>query len=85
MKILLILGKTLEKQKLNFSRSALLRMKTEVSLKYFVNNCRLRTLNFKCHIYYFKEIYGSKTVCCCGTTLQRKRLMQQGTGKQQPS
>ena len=40
MKILLILGKTLEKQKLNFSRSALFQMKTRVSLKYFVNDCR---------------------------------------------
>ena len=40
MKILLIPGKTLEKQKLNFSRSALFQMKTRVSLKYFVNDCR---------------------------------------------
>ena len=33
--------KTLEKQKLNISLSALLDMKTRVSLKYFVNDCRL--------------------------------------------
>ena len=33
---LLILVKTLEKKKLNFSRSALFHMKTRVSLKYFV-------------------------------------------------
>ena len=32
--------KTLEKHKLNFSRSALFFMKTRVSLKYFVNDCR---------------------------------------------
>ena len=31
--------KTLEKQKLNFSHSALFHMKTRVSLKYFVNDC----------------------------------------------
>ena len=37
-KFLLLLGKTLEKQKLNFSRSVLFNMKTRVSLKYFVNN-----------------------------------------------
>ena len=43
MKILLILGKTLEKQKLNFSRSALFHMKTGVSLKYFVNDCKMRS------------------------------------------
>ena len=36
-KFLLLLGKTLEKQKLNFSRSVLFNMKTRVSLKYFVN------------------------------------------------
>ena len=41
MKILLILAKTLEKHKLNFSRSAQFHMKTRVSLKYFMNNCRL--------------------------------------------
>ena len=40
MKILLILEKTLEKQKLHFSRSALIHMKTRVSLKYLVNDCR---------------------------------------------
>ena len=39
MKILLILAKTLEKQKLSFSCSALFHMKTKVSLKYFVNGC----------------------------------------------
>ena len=39
MKILLIIAKNLKKQTLNFSRSALFRMKTRVSLKYFVNDC----------------------------------------------
>ena len=39
MKILLILLKTLEKEKLNFSRSALFHMKTRVSLIYSVNDC----------------------------------------------
>ena len=39
MKILLMLAKTLEKQKLNFSCSVLFHMKTRVSLKYFVNDC----------------------------------------------
>ena len=39
MKILLILAKIIEKQKLNFSCSALFHMKTRVSLKYFVNDC----------------------------------------------
>ena len=39
MKILLTLAKTLEKQKLNFSRSELFHMKTRVSLKYHVNDC----------------------------------------------
>ena len=32
--------KTLEKQKLNIPRGALFRMKTIVSLRYFVNDCR---------------------------------------------
>ena len=41
MKILLIPKKTLEKQKLNFSRRASLHMKTRNSLNYFVNDCRL--------------------------------------------
>ena len=31
---------TLEKPKLNFSRSALFHMKTPISLKYFENDCR---------------------------------------------
>ena len=39
LKTLLMLAKTLEKQKLNFSRSALLHMKTGVNLKYFVAGC----------------------------------------------
>ena len=33
--------KALEKQKLNFSHSALFHTKTKVSLKYFVSDCRL--------------------------------------------
>ena len=40
MKIFLILVKTLEKQKLDISRSALFHTKTRVSLKYLVNGCR---------------------------------------------
>ena len=39
MKILLILLKTLEKEKLDFSRSALFHMKTRVSLIYSANDC----------------------------------------------
>ena len=39
MKVLPILAKNFEKQKLNFSRSALFHMKTRVNLKYFVNDC----------------------------------------------
>ena len=39
MKVLLILAKTLEKQKLNFACSAPFHMKTRASLKYFVNEC----------------------------------------------
>ena len=35
---------------------------------------RLTTLNFKCYNCYFKGCYSPKTVCCCGTTLQRKGL-----------
>ena len=46
-KILSALVKHPEKQKLNFSRSALFHMKTRVCLKYFVNDCiRLTTINF---------------------------------------
>ena len=45
IEILLILIKTPEKQKLNFSRSALFRMKTRVSLKYFVNDSRMGAKN----------------------------------------
>ena len=39
MKILLLLAKAIEKQKLNSSRSGLFHIKTRVSLKYFVNDC----------------------------------------------
>ena len=48
IKILLILAKTIEKPKLNFSRWALFHMKTRVSLKYFVNYClwKLETFCF---------------------------------------
>ena len=34
-----ILAKTVEKKKLNFSRSALFHVKTRVCLKYYVNGC----------------------------------------------
>ena len=48
MQILLILAKTPEKKKLNFSCSALFCMKTRVSLKYFVNDCSaLKTASSK--------------------------------------
>ena len=40
MKILLILAKALEKQKLNFACSALFHIKTRVNLKYFVDDGR---------------------------------------------
>ena len=39
MKILLILEKMLEKQKINFSRGTLFRMEIRISLKYFLNDC----------------------------------------------
>ena len=45
MKILFTLAKTLEKQKLNFSRNALLHVKTRVTLKYFVNDCSYQILD----------------------------------------
>ena len=41
MQILLILAKTLATQKLNFSRIQLFHIKTRVSLKYIVNDCRI--------------------------------------------
>ena len=44
MKVLLILAKTFEKQKLNFTHSALFHMKTRVVLKYFVNDCLCKHL-----------------------------------------
>ena len=37
---LLMIAKTLEKQKSNFSRSGILHPKTRVSLYYFVTGCR---------------------------------------------
>ena len=39
METLLIIAKGSQKQKQNFSCSALFQMKTRVSLKYFVNDC----------------------------------------------
>ena len=39
MKTLLILAESIEKQKLNFSCSALFHTKARVSLKYIVNDC----------------------------------------------
>ena len=50
MKILLILAKTLEKQKLNFSRIALFHIKTRLSLKYFVNDCSFAWLTMRAFI-----------------------------------
>ena len=41
LKMLAILAKTLEKQKLNFSCSALFNTKTRVSPKYLANDCRM--------------------------------------------
>ena len=41
MKILSILAKTAEKEKLNFSRSVLFHMKTRLCLKYYGNGCSL--------------------------------------------
>ena len=41
LKTLLMLAKSLQKQKSNFSRSALFHKKTRVSLNYFVSDCRL--------------------------------------------
>ena len=39
IKLLLILAKSIEKEKVNVSRSVIFLMKTRVSLKYFVNTC----------------------------------------------
>ena len=50
MKILLMLAKSLENQNLNFSRSALFRIKTRVILKYFVND------------YHWKQFFASNSV-----------------------
>ena len=48
MKILKVLVERPEKQKLNFSHSALFYIKTRVCLKYFVNDCNhLGFLKFK--------------------------------------
>ena len=44
MKILLILAKSLQKQELNFSRSALFCMKNRVTRKYFVNDCHWKQI-----------------------------------------
>ena len=40
---------------------------------------RLTTLNFNCYNCYFKRCYSSKTVCCYGTTLQRRGLKENKT------
>ena len=46
----------LEKQKLNFSRSALFHRKTRVSLKYFVNDCSSHTIALsKCTPFFQKN------------------------------
>ena len=47
VKILSVLVKITEKQKLNFSHSVLFHMKTRVCLKYFVNDCRYPVSNFE--------------------------------------
>ena len=46
IKTLAILTKTIEKQKLNFSRSVLFHMKTRVFLIYFLHDCRCFSVNF---------------------------------------
>ena len=46
IKTLSILTKTIEKQKLNFSRSVLFYMKTRVFLIYFLNDCRCFSVKF---------------------------------------
>ena len=51
MKILLLLAKAIEKQKLNSSRSGLFHMKTRVSLKYLVNDCIDITQNLTAELF----------------------------------
>ena len=46
IKTLAILPETIEKQKLNFSRSVLFHMKTRVFLIYFLRDCRCFSVNF---------------------------------------
>ena len=51
IKVLLILAKTFEKQKFDFSRSALFHMGTRVSLKYtYLLNCPRNNSMSACHI-----------------------------------
>ena len=45
MKILLILAKNSGTTEINFSRSALFHMESGVSPKYFVNGCKIFTVN----------------------------------------
>ena len=47
IKTLAILTKTIEKQKLNFSRSVLFYMKTRVFLIFFLNDCRCFSVKFE--------------------------------------
>ena len=71
MKILLMLAKTLEKQKLNFSRSALFHMKTRVSIKtgisdhfaifFGLNTCEKSKPEDKAQFIY-KRIYEEKQI-----------------------
>ena len=51
MKILLLLAKAIEKQKLNSSCSGLFHMKTRVSLKYLVNDCIDITQNLTAELF----------------------------------
>ena len=68
IKILLILAKTFEKQKLNFSRSALVRLETKVSLKYFVDGCALNFIHNEviyCICIFWETIYTSSLTLLC--------------------
>ena len=61
--------KTLEKQKLNFSPSALFHLKTRVSLKYFLNDSRTHTRKLVASYLLEIEIFGIKFGMCDKTAV----------------
>ena len=69
MKTLLTPKKTLEKQKLNFSPSALFHLKTRVSRKYCLNDCRTHTRKLVASYLLEIEIFGIKFGMCDKTAV----------------